>query len=278
MSTVARPPTLEPDAPEPDGEDERHPAEDKAEGLVMPLSDDVERRPHSIIQSFNYAFEGVVAVLRRERNMRIHFAIAAVVLALAVVFDVTRLELIALILVIGFVLMTEMINTALEAAVDVATARFSPLAKIAKDVSAGAVLIASITAVAIGYLVFVEHITGPSQRLITRVRDAPVNPTIGALVLTIFVVIAIKAISGRGTPLRGGIPSGHAALAFAGWIAITFIAADFEHRLLVSIIGLIMAILVAQTRVESGIHSTFEVVVGALVGSLVSLLIFQVLT
>lgn len=253
--------------------------DDRLEGVARRArgDGDVERRPRSIIQSLNYGFEGVVAVLRRERNMRIHFGIAAAVLALAVVFDVTRLELIALILVIGFVLAAEMVNTAVEAAVDVATSRFNPLAKLAKDIAAGAVLISSITAVAVGYLVFVDHLTGPSQRLITRVRDAPVNHTIGALVLTILVVITIKAISGRGTPLRGGLPSGHAAVAFAGWIAITFVVADFEHRVLVSVIGLIMAILVAQTRVESGIHSAFEVVIGAVVGTLVSLLIFQAL-
>lgn len=237
----------------------------------------VVRRPHSILQSFNYAFEGVVAVLRRERNMRIHFLLAAGVLAAAVVFDVDRLELIALVLAIAFVLITELINTAIEAAVDVATNKFNPLAKLAKDIAAGGVLIASVTAVAIGYLVFIDHLTEPSQRLITRVRDAPVNPTIGALVVTILVVIAIKAISGRGTPLRGGFPSGHAAVAFAGWVAITFTVAGFDHRLLVSAIGLAMALLVAQTRVESGIHSTYEVVSGAVVGALVSLLLFQAL-
>ena len=66
-------------------------------------------------------------------------------------------------------------------------------------------------------------------------------------------------------------------MAFAGWVAITFTVAGFDHRLLVSAIGLAMALLVAQTRVESGIHSTYEVVSGAVVGALVSLLLFQAL-
>jgi diacylglycerol kinase (ATP) len=94
-------------------------------------------------------------------------------------------------------------------------------------------------------------------------------------VLTVIIVIATKAYTGRGTPLRGGVPSGHAALAFAGWMAATYVASA-DHRFLISSIALIMALLVAQTRVESGIHSAVEVTYGALVGSLSALVIFQV--
>ena len=88
------------------------------------------------------------------------------------------------------------------------------------------------------------------------------------------VVIAVKAITGRGTPLRGGLPSGHAALAFGGWASITFIVSD--HRIVVSFVAFIMALLVAQTRVEAGIHSTYEVAAGAAIGTLVTLILFQV--
>lgn len=235
------------------------------------------RRP-SILQSFNYAFEGVIHVLRTQPNMRIHFAIATGVLVLAFAYDVSKLELIALLLAIAFVLIAEMVNTAVEATIDVATTSFDPLAKLAKDIAAGAVLIAATVAVAVGYLVFADRLGEPSYRLVNRVRDVPINLTLIALVLTIIVVIAIKAISGRGTPLRGGLPSGHAALAFGGWMAITFIVADYRHRLLISTLAFVMALLVAQTRVESGIHSAAEVLYGAVIGTLVSLVLFQALT
>ena len=81
-------------------------------------------------------------------------------------------------------------------------------------------------------------------------------------------------MTGSGTPLRGGLPSGHAALAFGGWTAITFIT--IEHRIVVSFVALIMALLVSQSRVESGIHSAFEVALGAVIGTLVTLILFQV--
>jgi len=236
----------------------------------------VDRRTPSLLASFNYAFEGVIHVLRTQRNMRIHFMIAVGVLVAAVVTGVQRFELIALLLSIAFVLIAEMINTAVEAAIDVATTSFDPLAKLAKDIAAGAVLIATVNAVAIGYLVFSGDVADRSSRLLDRVRDAPAQVTLIALVLTVIVVIATKAYTGRGTPLRGGLPSGHAAVGFAGWMAATYIAGD-AHRFLISSLTFIMALLVAQTRVESGVHSALEVTYGGLLGALVTLVVFQVL-
>jgi diacylglycerol kinase (ATP) len=235
------------------------------------------RRGPSIFESFNYAFEGVIHVLRTQRNLRIHFAIAVAVLAAAVIVGVTRFELIALLLAIAFVLITEMINTAIEHTIDVATTSFDPMAKLAKDIAAGAVLIASVNAVAIGYLVFAHRVGDRSSRVLDRVRDVPITLTLIALVLTIIVVIATKALTGRGTPLRGGLPSGHAALAFAGWMAATYAVSDSSHQFLISSLTLIMALLVAQTRVESGVHSALEVAYGGALGALVTLVVFQLL-
>ena len=221
----------------------------------------------------NWAFEGVIHVLRTQRNMRIHFALATIVLILAFSYGVTKLELMALLVAISFVLIAEMVNTAIEATIDLATTSFDPLAKMAKDIAAGAVLIASVNAVVIGYLVFADRLTEPSSRLVERVREAPANLTLIALILIVLIVIASKALTGRGTPLRGGLPSGHAALAFGGWMAITFIVE--EERVVVSFVALIMALLVAQTRIEAGVHSTLEVASGGLLGALVTLVVFQ---
>ncbi len=233
------------------------------------------RKAPTLLDSFNYAFEGIIHVLRTQRNLRIHFAIAFLVLILALIVNVTKLELIALLLAVAFVLIAEMLNTAIEAAIDIATTSFDPMAKLAKDIAAGAVLIAAVNAIIVGYLVFAGKVADRSADFLDRLRQAPAELTLVALVLTIIVVIATKAYTGRGTPLRGGIPSGHAAVAFAGWIAATYVAGQ-NHRFLVSSIALIMAFLVAQTRVESGVHSALEVSYGALVGALAALVVFQV--
>ena len=232
------------------------------------------RRP-SILDSFNWAFEGIIHVLRTQRNMRIHFAVAVVVLVAALVVGVSRMELIVLLISVAFVLVTEMINTALEQAIDVATTAFDPLAKLAKDIAAGAVLIATVNAVGVGYLVFSAHVSERSSRLLQRLSDAPAELTLVALVLTVIAVIATKALTGSGTPLRGGLPSGHAAVAFAGWMAATLILHNTRHQFLISTLTFIMALLVAQTRVESGVHSALEVAYGGTLGALLTLVLFQ---
>jgi diacylglycerol kinase (ATP) len=234
-------------------------------------------RAPRLIDSFNYAFEGIIHVLRTQRNLRIHFLIAIVVIAAAVALGVQRLELIALLLAIAFVLVAEMVNTAIEGAIDVSTTSFDPNAKLAKDVGAGAVLISAVTAIAIGYLVFAHAAAHRTARLLDRVRDAPAEITLSALVLVVLIVIATKAWTGRGTPLRGGLPSGHAAVAFASWMAATYVIGD-DHRFLISTLTFIMALLVAHTRVESGVHSTLEVVYGGFLGALITLVVFQVLS
>jgi diacylglycerol kinase (ATP) len=235
------------------------------------------RRARTLLESFNFAVEGIIHVVRTQRNMRIHLLAAVIVLVAAIWVGVSKLELIALLLAIAFVFMTEMINSALEQAIDVATTSFDPLAKLAKDVAAGAVLIATVNAIAIGYLVFSGQIADRSSRLLDRLRDAPAQVTLIALVVTVIIVIAAKAYTGRGRPLRGGLPSGHAAVAFAGWMAATLIVGG-SHRFLISSLTFIMALLVAQTRVEAGIHSALEVTYGGVLGALVTLAVFQLFT
>src|SRR5207244_8824694 len=135
------------------------------------------RRAQTILESFNFAFEGIIHVLRTQRNMRIHFLAAVVVLVAALAVGVSKLELIALLLAIAFVFITEMINSALEQAIDVATTSFDPLAKLAKDIAAGAVLIATVNANAIGYLVFSGHIADPRSRPPDRPRHSTAQGT-----------------------------------------------------------------------------------------------------
>src|SRR4051812_28441021 len=156
------------------------------------------RRAPSLIESFNYAFEGIIHVLRTQRNMRIHFAVALADPMAGLAAVVSRVELIALLLALGFELGPHVINGALAAAIDAATSSFEPMAKLAKDIAAGAVLIATVNAIAIGYLVFSGQVANRSERVLDKLRDAPAKLTLISLVVVIIVVIATKAISGRG--------------------------------------------------------------------------------
>lgn len=234
-----------------------------------------ERRRKSLLHSFDHAFQGLVYAVRHQRNMRIHVVVAFLVLVGSVLLNVTRLELIAIFIAIAFVLIAEMINSAVEAVVDIATDEFDPRAKIAKDMAAGAVLVAAITALVVAYFVLADRLGFISLDLLTAIRRTPSHLTFVALAVVMLMVIILKATQKRGTPLSGGLPSGHAALAFAGWTAVTFVVVGSPQGVLVSAIAFIMAVLVAQSRVQAGIHSLFEVIAGALLGMVVTTLIFQ---
>ena len=163
----------------------------------------------------------------------------------------------------------------MEAVVDMVTDELDPRAKAAKDMAAGAVLVAAINALVVAYLVLADRLTHVSLDLLTVIRRSPAHLTIVALAVVVLAVVAMKASRRAGTPLSGGLPSGHSALAFAGWTAVTFVVAGQPQGILVSFIAFIMAVLVAQTRVETGIHSLLEVVLGALLGIGVTTIIFQ---
>jgi diacylglycerol kinase (ATP) len=229
----------------------------------------------SLRWSFTWAFEGIVYVLRTQRNMQIHVGAAVVALVMGLLLDFTRLELAAIMGAVSLVLVAEMINTAIEAAIDAVVTSYHPLVKIAKDVAAGAVLVATVNALAIAYFVFYDKLTEPGRDLLVGVRRSPSHLVVVTMIVTVIAVIAMKAWVGRGTPLRGGLPSGHAAAAFAGWAAVTIIAEPLRHAALVSTLAFLMALLVAQSRVEAGIHSIVEVAAGAILGTGVALIIFQ---
>jgi diacylglycerol kinase (ATP) len=236
----------------------------------------LSRRRGNLLTSFNYAFDGIVHALRNERNMWIHFAIAALVLIAALFFALTRLEVVALLVAISFVLITEMFNTAIEHVVDLVTDEDDPRARIAKDVSAGAVLVAAVNAVAVAYLVFYDKITSVPYTILSKLRGSPIDVTVIALFIVILVAIAVKAVTRRGTAFHGGLPSVHAALAFAAWVAVTFVAAGTTFALPISAITLFLAMLVAQSRIQAKIHTLTEVAVGAALGIAVTALLFRV--
>ena len=229
-------------------------------------------RSRSLLWSINYAIEGIVYALRTQRNMRLHVIAAAFVLASAILLDVTRLEMVALLFAIGFVLFTELVNTAIESAVDLSVQRFDPRAKIAKDVAAGGVLISSVIAVAVGYVIFFDRARDIVAEGFTVVLRSPVHLTVIALGLTALAVLTLKAFVREGTFLRGGWPSGHAALATGAAVAVGYATRNSSA----AVLALFIAALVAQSRVESGTHTIPQAISGALVGFLITTVVFQV--
>ncbi len=112
-------------------------------------------KKHTI--SFKNAFAGICWAFRTQPNFIVHFTATATVLILAAILGLSALEITVLVVAIVLVMVAEMINTAIEATTDLLSPKFSQAAKIAKDVSAGMVLMASIGAVILGILIFVPY-------------------------------------------------------------------------------------------------------------------------
>ena len=229
----------------------------------------------SVASSFEHAYQGIIYALRTQRNMRIHAVVAALVLVAGLLVGVSALELAALVLTIMIVFVTEILNTALEFVVDLVTKEYHPLAKLAKDVSAGAVLVSSVGAVLVGYLILADDLGPLSLETLQSIRRWPGHLTLVSLALVMIVVLLGKALTRSPNSFRGGMPSGHAAVSFAGWVAASFLAASAPYGGLISIIALLLALLVCQSRVESGTHGIYQVVMGAVVGALISVAVFQ---
>ncbi|MBC8161450.1 MAG: diacylglycerol kinase family protein, partial [Roseiflexaceae bacterium] len=115
-------------------------------------------RAATLLLSFRYAFSGLWYLLSTQRNAQIHCIAAIAATALGFAFGITRTEWAVLVLTCALVLATEGANTAIEAAVDLASPEFHVLAKTAKDVAAGTVLLAAIAAVIVGLIVLGPHV------------------------------------------------------------------------------------------------------------------------
>lgn len=232
----------------------------------------MKNKKRSLIDAFNNAIEGILYTLKNERNMQIHYACAVAVLFFSLFFDLEKIEMIILIFLIGSVIICEMFNTAIEKAIDGVTDEFHPLFKVAKDVSAGAVLISAMIAVIGGYLLFYDKIANIGNVVMDSIRNNTTHITVICIILVLIGVIVLKSFTPKGTPLKGGMPSGHSALSFA----IATIIALSTKGALITVLGYVMALLVAQSRIEGKIHSFTEVLAGATLGTFIVILVFQV--
>jgi len=227
----------------------------------------------NLIESLNASVEGFIYVLKTQRNMRIHFLLGVLVLVAGIYFNLSKTDLLFLFTAISIVVILEMINTSIELTVDLIKDVFHPLARVIKDISAGAVFIAALNALVIGYVVFSKSVAFEMEDLVHRIKQSSWHTTFIAFILVLFLVVIGKVFSKKGTPFRGGMPSGHAAFAFSMWTAITFLT----QQGIISVLVFVMAVLIARHRVIAKIHNIWEVIVGAVLGTLTTAVVFQIL-
>lgn len=230
-------------------------------------------KPVNWFERINCAIDGILWAAKTQRHLRFHFFAAVLVLFCALIFKVSTLEFFLLILAALLVIFAEMINTAIETLCDLVTEEYNVLAKRAKDVAAGAVLVTSAGAVIFGYLILSRYFFSMLDSEPTLKAQPLNNLPLGALMLVVILIVLLKSMLGKGTPLQGGMPSGHAAVAFSVAMSVILSGAGLVASLLV----LVLALMVSHSRLLLGIHSFSEVLMGALLGSGVTLLLFTLL-
>lgn len=239
--------------------------------------DDHKMKNDNFIEACNNAVNGIIYAATTQRNIKIQLVLAVIVMILCLFYGLDTTEFLCLVFAVFMVIFAEMINTAIETVVDLFVDVYHPKAKIAKDVAAGAVVLAACNALVVGYFIFfkAENLKAISDSIFNNMVKSPLHLAFVAIMLVIIAVIAIKASCSkrkeRGQLIKEGfVPSGQSALAFASLTAIWLNSKDIVTFSL----ALILSILVVGNRVYNNARTKAEVVFGASMGVLIVLLVY----
>lgn len=239
--------------------------------------DDHKLKNDNFIEACNNAVNGIIYAATTQRNIKIQLVLAVIVMILCLFYGLETTEFLCLTFAVFLVIFAELINTAIETVVDLFVDVYHPKAKIAKDVAAGAVVLAACNALVVGYFIFfkAENLKAISDSIFSNMVKSPQHLAFVAIMLVIIAVIAIKASCSkkkeRGQLINEGfVPSGQSAIAFAALTAIWLNSKDIVTFAL----ALILSILVLGNRVFSNSRTKAEVVFGASMGVLIVLLVY----
>ncbi|MEW6714752.1 MAG: diacylglycerol kinase [Nitrospirota bacterium] len=223
-------------------------------------------------ESANHAINGILHAAKTQRHMRYHMYASMLVLIFSLIIGVRGADFLFIVVLAIMVIAAEMLNTAIEDIVNILFKDYDQRAKAIKDIAAGAVLITSFGAAVIGYIILFKPLRDLFYSGLAVAKQTEDTIAVISLIAVLIMVVITKSLVGRGTPLKGGMPSGHAAVAFSVWVAIIFLSENF----LISSLVLLMAVLIAQSRIYVGIHKPWEVILGALLGSTITFALFKI--
>ncbi|NUP98555.1 MAG: diacylglycerol kinase [Armatimonadetes bacterium] len=244
------------------------------------------RRPLNVrryARSFRHALDGVLDAYRSQRHMRVHFVFMALNAILAMVYRLNAVEVAVVTICVSFVVFAEMINTVIEATLNMVTETYHPIARFAKDVAAGAVLISALNAVVVSVCIYFN----PER--INRLRDvwvtgdyvddsAMLRALAVSMMLLLIIITALKVGRPEASVLQGGPVSGHTAFAFCFATSLYFVVRNTTVVYLAVFLAVASAVLVAQLRLHDPTHRVRTVIYGAALGVAVPLVVFGLLT
>ncbi|WP_040948384.1 diacylglycerol kinase [Gorillibacterium massiliense] len=220
------------------------------------------------LRSMRYAYEGIKYALTTQPNMKIHFFVSFLVLAAAVLFGLSRNDILFLLLAITLVIVTELINTAIEKTVDLAMPDRHPLAKIAKDTAAAAVLVTAAFAVAVGLIIFYRPVELWLQA--SRLTPDPITAA-SVWIYLIFVLLTVIVAETRFSKRSKLAPSLLSAVAFS----LSTLISLMVDRGLPVFLSYALAVLTLLVLYHRRSRRLISLLFGAILGTAITLLIFS---
>lgn len=234
------------------------------------------KKPSEYFQPFRVALNGIIFTFKTQRHMRFHLYVVLIVIFLGLFLNLALREMLVLLFTISLVVVAEMFNSAIEATVDLVSPNYNPLAKFAKDIAAGAVLITTIIALVVGGLLIFGENRWEALKINLTSEGPAIPPVIKILmgIFLLFIIVVIgKGLGKRGQVLQGGLVSGHATYGFFFAGCAVFLT----ENVVVMSLAVLLAFIVAQSRYEAKIHTIGELSIGAAVGTIMSVILFLVL-
>lgn len=222
--------------------------------------------------AFKHAASGILSAVQGERNIRAQFALIIIALILGIVFKLSKTDIVLVVLAMFFIVFAEMINTAIEAVVDLHTDQFHPKAKIAKDVAAGAVVLSVLNSIVIAYFVFFDKVATFGLKYLVSWSTA--NPTMYftmLIIVTLILIVVLKLLSKKISNNKF-VPSGQAMVATSIFMAIW----SQTKNTIVITAALIFVMLVCLNRISNEKRTVWEVTAGGILGIIIAILVYTV--
>lgn len=229
----------------------------------------------TMFSAMHYAINGIIGAFKSERNLRIHYLIGMCVFLFSLFFDFTKTEFACLCLTVGFVIFAEMINTAVEAVVDLLTDTYNEHAKVAKDVAAGGVLLSSGVAVVVAYFLFIDKITDATTVLLDTILESPVHILATILFIVVLAVVILKGIyKEKNKKYIRSFPSARitvsCAMAMYAWL--------ITKSGIVAAISFSLCFMIAQMKLERRTTTIVQAILSGLLGILLVIIVFQLVS
>lgn len=239
----------------------------------MKKENEQKMKNSNFLDACKNALDGIIYAITTQSNIKKQLLIAVVVMLVSLFFNLNKAEFLCLMFTVVLIIVAEMFNTAIETVVDLYTDLYHPKAKIAKDVGAGAVVIAAINALIVAYFLFFEKISDIGIQFIDNIAKSPIHLAFVCILLTAIAAVTLKAAltnTKHKFVKEKFMPSGQTAIAFA---ALTIIWLT-TRNVVIFTLSLLLALIIAINRYENGKRSKSEIVVGACVGTLVVILLY----